>query len=45
MREIEKLFHEQIESENFQKAVSDDFSFVDNLIDNRDIEKFKEDHE
>ena len=39
MREIEKMFLEQVESEKFQRAISDDFSFADSLIDQRDLER------
>lgn len=39
MRDIDHLFLEQMESDKFQKIISDDFSFADSLIDQKDLEK------
>ena len=39
MKEIEAMFLDQLESEKFQRAISDDFSFADSLIDQRDLER------
>ena len=45
MKDIEHLFLEQMESDKFQSAVNDDFSFADSLIDKTDLDKFNNDKE
>ena len=45
MRDIDHMFLEQMESEKFQNAVNDDFSFADSLIDNADLNKINKDKE
>ena len=42
MNNVERMFVEQMENEKFQKAVFDDFTFVDSLIDQRDLDKLSE---
>lgn len=42
MNNVDNLFLEHIESEKFQHAISDDFSFVDSLIDQRDLDKIND---
>lgn len=42
MNAIELMLLEQMECDKFQMAVSDDFSFVDSLIDQRDLNKLKD---
>lgn len=44
MRDIEHMFLEQMESEKFQNAVNDDFSFADSLIDKTDLDKINNDN-
>ena len=39
MRNVEHMFLEQMESNKFQNAVNDDFSFADSLIDKTDLDK------
>lgn len=39
MNAIEKMLFEQQRSELFQRVVSDDFSFVDNLIEQVDLDR------
>lgn len=39
MNNVEKTLLEQMENDKFQKAVRDDFSCVDSLIDQNDINK------
>lgn len=39
MNNVERALLEQMENEKFQKVVSDDFSFVDSLTDQRDLDK------
>ena len=43
MNDIEKALQDQLLSDKFQKAVSDDFAFADSLIDQRDLDKFNDD--
>ena len=45
MKDIEHVFLEQMESDKFQNAVNDDFSFADSLIDNADLDKINNDKE
>ena len=45
MRDIDHMFLEQMESDKFQNAVNDDFSFADSLIDNADLNKINKDKE
>lgn len=45
MRDIEHMFLEQMESDKFQNAVNDDFSFADSLIDKADLDKINNDKE
>lgn len=40
MRDIEQMFLEQMETDKFEKAISDDFSFADSLIDQKDLDKY-----
>lgn len=42
MNNVERLLFEQMNEERFQRVVSDRFSFVDSLIEQRDIDKYKE---
>ncbi len=42
MNAIETLFHESLEQRFFQKVVDDDFSFLDKIIDQRDLDKVTE---
>lgn len=45
MNAVENALLEQMENDKFQKAVSDDFTFVDSLIDQKDLDKLnKEDN-
>lgn len=39
MRDIERMFIEQLDSDIFQSVVNDDFDFADSLIDNQDLDK------
>lgn len=45
MKDTDHVFLEQMESEKFQNAVNDDFSFTDSLIDNTDLDKINNDKE
>ena len=45
MRDIDHMFLEQMESDKFQNAVNDDFSFADSLIDNADLNNINNDKE
>ena len=45
MRDIDNLFLEQMETDKFQKAVSDDFAFVDSLIDAKDLDNLENNKE
>lgn len=42
MNDIEKMLFEEVQSETFQKVVSDSFSYVDSLIDQSDLDKISE---
>lgn len=42
MNDIERMIYNQMNKERFQRVVSEKFSFVDSLIDQRDINKYKE---
>lgn len=39
MNNVEKLFTEQMETEKFFDVINDNFSFIDSLIDKRDMER------
>ena len=44
MNAVENALLEQMENDKFQKAVSDDFTIIDSLIDQKDLDKInKED--
>lgn len=43
MNKVEGLFLEQMEEEKFHDVANDDFSFVDSLLDPKDLETEKED--
>lgn len=45
MNNVERALLEQMENEKFQKVVSDDFSFVDSLTDQKDLDKNKNNKE
>ena len=45
MMDIDHMFLEQMESDKFQNAVNDDFSFADSLIDTADLDKINNDKE
>ena len=45
MNGVEALLKNKMENKNFQEAVSDDFGFVDSLIDQQDLEKLNNDKE
>lgn len=45
MRDIDNLFLEQMENDKFQRAVNDDFSFVESLIDKSDLDKLNKEDE
>lgn len=45
MRDVDQVFLEQMESDKFQNAVNDDFSFADSLIDDTDLNKINNDKE
>lgn len=45
MNNVERMLYEQNEFNKFQKVVTDSFSFVDSLIDKRDLNKFYEKEE
>ena len=40
MNNVERLFLEETSERQFQSVVSDDFSFVDSLITQDDLDKF-----
>lgn len=40
MNDVERLFLEEASEKQFQRVVSDDFSFVDSLITQEDLDKF-----
>ena len=42
MNTVEKFFLETMDKCNFRNCIDDDFSFIDHLIDNDDIEKIRE---
>lgn len=42
MNDAELLYLEQMQDNNHQRLVHDDFSFVDNMIDQNDLNKIKE---
>lgn len=42
MNAVETLFHESLDQTFFQKVVNDDFSFLDKIIDQRDLDKVTE---
>lgn len=42
MNDIERMIYNQMNEERFQRVISEKFSFVDSLIDQRDINKYKE---
>ena len=42
MNKVEVLFLEQLESEKFHDVTNDDFSFVDSIIDQTDLEPDEE---
>jgi len=42
MNNVEKALFEQMESDKFIAVVSDEFDFVDNLTDQRDLEKVED---
>lgn len=42
MNNVEKALHDQLVSDKFQKVVSDDFTFADSLIDQRDLDKIND---
>lgn len=45
MNDVERALFEQVQNRNFQEAVSDDFSCVDSLIDQRDLDKINDEEE
>lgn len=45
MNAVERMLHEQMTEEVFQRVVSDDFSFVDSLIDQHDLDKFSKEED
>ncbi len=45
MNAVEKALLEQMENDKFQKAVSDDFTIIDSLIDQRDLDKIDKEGE
>ena len=40
MNQVEKTVFDKMEADKFQKVISDDMSFADSLIDQRDIDKY-----
>lgn len=42
MNQVEKTVFDKMEADKFQNVVSDDMSFADSLIDQRDIDKYYE---
>lgn len=42
MNDVERMLHEQMESDKFQNVVNDSFAFADSLIDQRDLNKYYE---
>lgn len=42
MNDVERTLLEQMQNRKFQEAISDDFSCVDSLIDQRDIDKLND---
>lgn len=45
MNQVEKTIFDKMEADKFQKIMSDDLSFADSLIDQRDINKYYENKE
>jgi len=42
MNDVEKLYLEQMQNEGYQRLVHDDFGFVDNMIDQNDLNKIND---
>ena len=42
MNKVEKLLLEEMQEDVFQKTVTDDFAFVDSLIDQNDLDKLSD---
>ena len=42
MNDIEKMLYEKMKNRNFHEATYDDFSFVDSLIEQRDLARINE---
>ena len=40
MNQVEKTVFDKMEADKFQKIISDNMSFADSLIDQRDIDKY-----
>ena len=45
MNAIESMLLETMQDDAFQRAVSDDFSFTDNIIDHTDLDKINDKEE
>lgn len=42
MRKIDEMFKEQMEEDVFHNVNTDDFGFVDNLVDQTDLDKIND---
>lgn len=42
MNAVEKLYLEHMQDDGFQRLVHDDFGFVDNMIDQNDLNKLND---
>ena len=45
MTDVEKLFAEQMDRRNFNRVMNEDFSFIDKLIDQSDIDRLNKSKE
>lgn len=45
MNAVERMLYEQMTEEVFQRVASDDFSFVDSLIDQHDLDKISKEED
>lgn len=45
MNDVERMLHEQMIEERFQRIANDRFDVVDSLIEQKDLDKLKEEDE